>query len=295
MAKYQVTITSIVQKLAYQLLETREHFVPVRDKVVLSRIQIGSDVVDPGAAEQFIEQYHVPLHQGYGLTEIALRATGVPMGLPWEDYLSLVRSNTIGVPLAGVKVGILKENGQEAKQGERGEICIRGPTVMKGYLKNAQATAKAFEGGWFHTGDVGWYEVLFGLPFFFYHSRAKEIIKKGGAMISPAAIDKAVRTRFPELEDAYSFGYPSKDWGEDIWMAVMFKPDVAARRRGQVVDDIVVLGRQESIPGLPKFETPARIIDWDTEFPGHPIPRTSTMKIQRARLKDMVLSRFPPP
>jgi acyl-CoA synthetase (AMP-forming)/AMP-acid ligase II len=294
MAKYQVTMTSIVQKIAYQLLETRAHFEPLREQVVLSRIQIGSDVVDPTAAEQFVEQYNIPLHQGYGLTEIALRATGVPMGLSREDYISLVRRNTIGVPLAGVNVCIVKEDGTEAEPGEKGEICIRGPIVMKGYLRNPRATAEAFEGGWFHTGDIGWYEVLFDGPFFFYHSRAKEIIKKGGAMISPAAIDKAVRTMFPELEDACSFGYPSKDWGEDIWMAVTFKPDVQTQRREKVMDEIIAQGRQERIPGLPKFEAPARIIDWNAAFPEHAIPRTSTMKIQRARLKRTVLSRFPP-
>jgi acyl-CoA synthetase (AMP-forming)/AMP-acid ligase II len=294
MAKYQVTITSLVQKIVYQLLETQDRFEPVRGQVALSRVQIGSDVVDPQAAEAFIDRFGVPLHQGYGLTEIALRATGVPMGLPRADYLSLVRRNSIGAPLAGVNVSILDEDGQQAGPGEKGEICVRGPTVMRGYLRNPEATARAFQGGWFHTGDLGWHEVLYDRPFFFYHSRAKEIIKKGGSLISPAAIDRAVRETFPELEDACSFGYPSKDWGEDIWMAVTFKADVHARRREIVVDEIVTWGRREQIPGLPKFEAPSRIVDWDALFPGHPIPRTATMKTQRARLKELVLARFPP-
>jgi acyl-CoA synthetase (AMP-forming)/AMP-acid ligase II len=294
MAKYQVTITSIVQKIVYQLLELQNEFEHVQDNLVLTRIQVGSDVVDPIATERFIEKYRIPLHQGYGLTEVALRATGVPMGLRWDDYLMLVRRNTIGTPLEGVNVSVLNEYGVEAKEGEKGEICVRGPIVMKRYLKNFKATEIAFDGGWFHTGDIGWYEVIFDRPFFFYHSRTKEIIKKGGAMLSPDAIDRAVRKRFPELEDAFSFGYPDKAWGEDVWIVVTFKDNVKAHRRVEIIKEIVEFGEQELIPGLPKFEAPTRVLDWEVEFPGQSIPRASTMKVQRTRQKELVIARFPP-
>jgi acyl-CoA synthetase (AMP-forming)/AMP-acid ligase II len=154
MVKYQITITSVVQKMAYRLLDTRHRFEPYRKHIVLSRIQIGSDTVDPDAARRFIAEFKIPLYQGYGLTEISMRATGVPMDLPWDEYSSLVGRNSIGSPLAGVDVCIMRENGGTASQGEKGEICVRGPIVMKGYLKDSESTARAIRDGWFHTGDI---------------------------------------------------------------------------------------------------------------------------------------------
>ena len=296
MAANRVTITSIVQRILYELLELQKEFEEVRNDLVLSRIQIGSDVVNPDSALRFIEQYGIPLHQGYGLTEIALRATGVPMDLARDDYLELVRRNTIGMALENVNVAILNEDGHEVEPGEGniGEICIRGPIVMQGYLKNAEATAAVLEGGWFHSGDMGWYEDLPQGRFFFFHSRAKEIIKKGAALVSPAAIDRSVTAAFPELAEAFAIGYPDHRWGEEIWMVVIFKENVGPKQRKELIEEIVKLGREERIPGLPKFESPSHVLDFEVEFPGKTIPRTSTMKAQRARLKDMVVARLPP-
>ena len=115
-----------------------------------------------------------------------------------------------------------------------------------------------------------------------------------GAMLSPDAIDRAVRKRFPELEDAFSFGYPDKAWGEDVWIVVTFKDNVKAHRRVEIIKEIVEFGEQELIPGLPKFEAPTRVLDWEVEFPGQSIPRASTMKVQRTRQKELVIARFPP-
>ena len=288
MARYEVTATSIVQKILYNLLELPEAFAAMRTQLKLQRIQIGSDVVDPQAARQFVDNYGIPLHQGYGLTEVAFRATGVPMGLPPEDYQMLIRKNSIGAALDGVNVCVVNEAGQEVAAGEKGEFCIRGPIVMQGYLQNPTATTAAFEGGWFHSGDIGWYEVILGRKFFFYHSRQKEIIKKGGSLLSPAAIDRSIRAHFPQLEDAFAFGYPDKGWGEDIWMVVRFKEEVPPAKRQEITAAIVSQGQQEALPGLPKFEAPSHVIDWDITFPNAAIPRTSTMKVQRARLKQMV-------
>jgi acyl-CoA synthetase (AMP-forming)/AMP-acid ligase II len=291
-ARHRVTLTSIVQKMLYELLDLP--FEAPRD-LALSRIQIGSDVVDPVAAEHFVEHTGIPLYQGYGLTETAFRVSGMPMDLPWEDYLTLVRRNTIGAALENVEIAIRPLNGAgEAGPGEQGEIVVRGPIVMQGYLKNPGATAEALADGWLHTRELGWYEELFGRRFFFYHSRMKDIIKKGGALLSPAAIDRAVRARFPELAEACAFGYPSRAWGEEIWMVVIFREDVPPARRAEILAAIVADGQAERIPGLPKFEAPARVLDWRVHFPGEELPRTSTLKVQLSRLKEHVVQRFRP-
>lgn len=291
MAEQQITLTSIVQKMLFQLMELEDEYEKVRSQLCLSRIQIGSDFVDAGTAEQFITRYAIPLQQGYGLTEVAFRATGMPIDLDWHDYLTLIRQNSIGTALSGAEVTILDPSGNALPPHQTGEICIRGPIVMHSYLQNPDATAQAFAGGWFHSGDLGWYEWFKGRRFFFYHSRQKEIIKKGAAMISPAAIDKAIRLAYPELSEAFAFGYPDPNWGEEIGLVVLFRSDVPDWRRVELLQQIVRQGKGEQIANLPKFEAPSWVIDWEKEHPQLDLPRTSTLKIQRARLREMAIEK----
>ncbi len=292
MADEAITLTSIVQKMLSRILELSDRHSACRQRLRLSRIQIGSDFVDAHDAQAFVEATGIPLQQGYGLTEVAFRATGVPYGLPDDIYRLLVRKNAIGRAIDGSELCVMGPNGEPLGSGDIGELCMRGPMVMAGYLGNPAATEAAFAGGWFHSGDLGWFEEIDGERYYFYHSRHKEIIKKGGAMISPAAIDRAILATFPELEDAYAFGYPDPAWGEAIWLAVTFRDGVPAARRGALPSEIVAAGQQESIAGLPRFEAPTRVLDWEADFPGVDLPRTSTLKIQRARLKALVEARL---
>jgi acyl-CoA synthetase (AMP-forming)/AMP-acid ligase II len=272
--RHKITLTSIVQRCSTNCSTCRSR--PARPDAQPHPDRLGRG--RPARSRAAVEGTGVPLYQGYGLTETAFRVSGVPMDLPWEDYLALVRRNTIGAALDNVEIAVRTDAG-EAGPGEKGEIFVRGPIVMQGYLQNPEATAETLVDGWLRTRELGWYEELFGRRFFFYHSRLKDIIKKGGALLSPAAIDRAVRARFPELAEACAFGYPSREWGEEIWMVVIFRENVPPARRAEILEAIVADGQAERIPGLPKFEAPARVLDWRVHFPGEELPRTSTLKV----------------
>src|SRR5690606_33377334 len=97
---------------------------------------------------EFEERYPVEILEGYGLSETS----------PIASFNNLDRPRkvgSIGYPVWGVEMAILDEQGQEAPDGERGEICIRGHSIMKGHYRRPEATEEALRGGWFHSGDVG--------------------------------------------------------------------------------------------------------------------------------------------
>src|SRR5262245_30383750 len=97
---------------------------------------------------EFDARYHVPVYEGYGLSETSPVATSNVPGRPRKP-------GSIGPPLWGVELCLVDDHDRTVEAaGERGEICIRGLNIMKGYWRRPEATAEACRGGWFHTGDI---------------------------------------------------------------------------------------------------------------------------------------------
>src|SRR3989344_5543383 len=209
LANYFCTGASIVPTIAYDLLSETENFQIHKNKLKeVRRFQIGSAPVNPSIAKKFIDQYGIPLIQGYGQTETSLRSAGVPMDLPKDEYRKIIDLNSVGTELKWTNVTILKEDGTECAEEENGEICVRGPVITPGYLDNPNENKKAFAYNWFHSGDRGYFKMLFGKKYFFLTGRMAEIIKKGGVLISPTAIEndlpktstgKIIRTKIKEI------------------------------------------------------------------------------------------------
>ena len=275
LAKNGVTGTSIVPTIAFDQLSEEEGFKNNRENLKqVRRIQIGSAPVQPTNVRQFIEKYGIKLCQGYGQTETSLRSTGVPLDLTDEQYRQMVDANSVGTELAYTNVTILRSDGSEAAADEIGDICVRGPIIMREYLANPDATEDAFAHNWFHSGDLGFWHEYFGRRFFFLKGRSKEIIKKGGVLISPLAIENALLQHFPQLKQVFVIGIPDARLGEEIGF-------VAIGDDPHLVQQILAEAKQNKIVQLKDFETPraGMLISADQ------LPLTSTGKVQRVELK----------
>ena len=130
----------------------------------------------------FEAKFSVEILEGYGLSETSPVASFNMLGRPRKP-------GSIGYPVWGVELSIQDDAGQELPDGERGEICIRGHNVMKGYLGRPDATAETMRGGWFHSGDVGIrdadgsYRIV---------DRVKDLILRGGFNVYPREVEEVL-------------------------------------------------------------------------------------------------------
>jgi fatty-acyl-CoA synthase len=148
-----------------------------------------------------------------------------------------------------------------------GEVMFRGNVVMKGYLKNPAATAKAFEGGWFHSGDLG---VKYPDGYVQLKDRSKDIIISGGENISSIEVEDALY-KHPAIQAAAVVAMPDEKWGETPCAFVELKPEAQAS-----AEDLIAWCRQH----LASFKCPRNIVFAE-------IPKTSTGKIQKFRLREI--------
>ena len=147
-----------------------------------------------------------------------------------------------------------------------GEIMVRGHTVMKGYLKNAKATAEAFRNGWFRTGDLG---VMHPDGYMEIKDRSKDIIISGGESISSLEIEETLY-RHPAVMEAAVVAKPDAKWGETPCAFVALKPGAAA-----AAEEIIRFCRDH----MAHFKAPRTVVFG-------PLPKTSTGKIQKYVLRE---------
>ncbi|WP_243371434.1 acyl-CoA synthetase [Microvirga solisilvae] len=148
-----------------------------------------------------------------------------------------------------------------------GEVMFRGNVVMKGYLKNPEATGKAFAGGWFHSGDLG---VKYPDGYVQLKDRSKDIIISGGENISSIEVEDAIY-KHPAVQTVAVVAMPDEKWGETPCAFVEVKPD-----QNVTAEDIIAWCRQH----LASFKCPRTVIFTE-------LPKTSTGKIQKFQLREM--------
>jgi long-chain acyl-CoA synthetase len=146
----------------------------------------------------------LPIHQGYGLTECAGVLTMSPVG----DN----RLGSAGIPVPGTDVKIVGPDGAEMPRGEPGEVVAKGPTVMKGYLNNPEATAETIRNGWLHTGDVG---VMDDDGFVQIVDRKKDMILVSGFNVYPNEIEEVI-VELAGVVEVGVVGVPDEKTGEAV-------------------------------------------------------------------------------
>ena len=149
MAKTGATVTSIVQSILFDQVSRQKEFEAVKGNIKLDRIQIGSAPVVTHTVQEFRKRYGIAVYQGYGQTETALRVTGVPMDVSPGLYEQLVEENSIGTAMPWADLQISDDAGKFLGEKEEGELVVKGPAIMEGYL----GREPAFRDGYFLTGD----------------------------------------------------------------------------------------------------------------------------------------------
>ncbi|OGZ00751.1 MAG: hypothetical protein A3B13_00780 [Candidatus Liptonbacteria bacterium RIFCSPLOWO2_01_FULL_45_15] len=298
-ATTKTTITSIVQSILFDQLGRSDEFARVKNELKLNRIQIGSAPVVVQTLQEFRKKFHIPLYQGYGQTETALRVTGVPMGLPESLYEKLIEENSVGSPMSWADIRITDKEGKILGENEEGELVVKGPAVMEGYLDSSDKLSvnpersrrmgnePAFRDGYFLTGDIGFYKIIDGRQFFFLKGRKKEIIIKGGVNISPVAVENHLKNISGDIAQAYVVGIPDTRYGEEVGVVICWKKDVNEEIAKRRLKCALVFGT----PLISAYETPKYI----SSILPEDLPTTSTGKVQRTILKNkMPFAQFEP-
>jgi fatty-acyl-CoA synthase len=231
----------------------------------------------PVAVLEGAERIGIRLTHVYGLTEVYGPASVCAEQPGWDELpadqrAQLKRRQGVPYPLQeGVTVLDPETMREVPHDGETiGEVMFRGNIVMKGYLNNEKATREAFEGGWFHTGDLG---VLDEHGYVIIKDRSKDIIISGGENISSVEVED-VLYKHPAVLFAAVVAKPDAKWGEVPCAFVELKDDAQATEA-----DIIAFCRGQ----MPGFKTPKAVV-----FGA--IPKTSTGKIQKFMLRDQVKS-----
>jgi long-chain acyl-CoA synthetase len=218
----------------------------------------GAMAVQDVVATRWKEMTGTPLVEGYGLSETSPVLCCNPLD-------GNHRQGTIGIPMPSTEVDIFDEAGKKMAQGEVGEICARGPQVMRGYW-NSDNVNVFFEGGWFRTGDIG---VMDPQGFFKIVDRKKDMIKVSGFNVFPNEVENVVAGH-PKVLEVAAIGVPDAKSGEVI------KIFVVKRDQSLTEDELL----KYCHANLTNYKVPKRI-----EFRNE-LPKTNVGKILRRALKE---------
>ena len=219
----------------------------------------GGMAVQRAVAEQWKKVTGVTLVEAYGLTETSPAAVMNPMDL--EEF-----NGCIGIPIPSTECAILGEDGQFLPAGEVGELCVRGPQVMKGYWQRPEATDEVIiEGGWLRTGDMA---MMTPEGYFKIVDRKKDMILVSGFNVYPNEIEDVFAAHEKVLEVA-AVGEPDERSGEVVKICVV-KADPSLTK-----EELIEYGREN----LTGYKRP-KIIEFYDE-----LPKTNVGKILRRELR----------
>ncbi|KAL9412262.1 hypothetical protein AB3S75_045812 [Citrus x aurantiifolia] len=264
MIKYNATWYTAVPTI-HQIVLDRHVAKPEPVYPKLRFIRSCSASLAPVILSRLEEAFGAPVLEAYAMTEATHLMSSNP--LP-EDGPH--KPGSVGRPV-GQEIAILDEIGVPQEGGAEGEVCIRGPNVTKGYKNNPEANKSAFLFGWFHTGDIGYFD---SDGYLHLVGRIKELINRGGEKISPIEVD-AVLLSHPDIAQAVAFGVPDDKYGEEINCAII-------PREGSNIDEEEVLRFCKK--NLAAFKVPKRV------FITNELPKTASGKIQRRIVSEHFLA-----
>jgi long-chain acyl-CoA synthetase len=180
----------------------------------------GAERLPERVAQEFHERFNYPLVQGYGTTELTPVVSFSPH---WDNA-----PGSVGRPLPNLQVTIRGDNDEILSQGEIGEVCVSGPSVMLGYLNDPQATAQKIRNGVLHTSDKGYLDAD---GFLFLVGRADDLVKVSGEKVYPSEVENALET-IDGVEESAVIALPDEKHGARLHAFVQLRPGAALTDAG---------------------------------------------------------------
>lgn len=255
--EHRIQASAVVPSMLTLLLQQ-----PLEEHDLSSLVSFGSGgaPLPMAVREQVRQRLGVEIYEGYGLTESSAGITANRVGSN--------RPGSVGRAIPGVEVAILDVDGRPVPPGTEGEVCARGPGIMKGYWKDEEQTAQTLRDGWLHTGDVG---RLDEDGYLYIVDRMKDLIIRGGFNVYPRDVEDAL-LEHPDITQAAVVGRPDDESGEEVVAVVAVRP--GATLTGA---DIVAWASGR----LSKYKYPREVRVLDA------VPLTSVGKTDRKAVRSM--------
>ena len=213
---------------------------------------------------EFVRRWGFPWVEGYGLTE-----SGLVVAMPLEYAEQMTGSGSIGLPCPGVSIRLVDDEGADVAVGDPGEVLIRAPGMMRGYLNKPDATAETLTDGWLHSGDLArWDEE----GFLYFLGRKKDIVRRAGENVAAAEVENVLRSH-PQVLEAAVVPVPDELRGEEVKAYVALVEGMGADSVPPV--ELVDFCRER----LSKHKVPRYI-----EYREEPFPRTPSMRVKKSAL-----------
>ncbi|WP_164661316.1 class I adenylate-forming enzyme family protein [Tropicibacter sp. Alg240-R139] len=264
--KHRINATSFVPAMLQMVLDEPDF--DDFDLSSLRQMSYGASATLDELLHRIIEAFpHVDLSNGYGMTEAAPLISTLGPEYHRKDFAKYGKLGAVGWPVPHVEIRVVDEEGNEVPRGTVGEIVLRGPNVMKGYVGQPELTAETLRGGWLHSGDAGYQDEDGCL---WISGRVKDMIISGGENVYPAEVENLL-SRHPGVADVAVIGIPHDKWGEAVHAIV-----IRAEGANPSVEGLIAFCR-EKIAG---YKCP-QSISWRTE----PMPLTAANKVLKTELR----------
>ena len=259
----RVTVTIMVPTMIAMMLDHPD-FAPERLSS-LEQLAYGGSPMPDALLQRLLDTFpDLDLVQGYGMTEASVILTVLG---PVEHRAGGDILKSVGRQVRGVLLQIQDPDGNVLKAGETGEVCARGGNYMIEYWNKPDATAEAFRGGWYHTGDAGYLDED---GYLYIVDRVKDMIVSGGENVYSAEVENAIATH-PAVAQVAVIGIPHDTWGEAVHAIVV------VHEGAEATEDEIITHTREWIGG---YKVPRSI-----EFRTEPLPLSGALKVLKRDLR----------
>ncbi|WP_237562774.1 class I adenylate-forming enzyme family protein [Bacillus dakarensis] len=257
--KYQIKSCSLVPAMIHEMVSSP--FASHYDLSSLEAIESGSTSLPASLREEVRKKFQAEIYDAYGLSEASPSVSRQRKDIP-------IKEGSVGLPLPGLQIKIVDQNGVELPTGQIGELIVKGDNITPGYYKNEEATKEAIKDGWLFTGDMAKVDED---GYLYIVGRKKELIIRGGFNIYPRDLEELL-LKHEEVFEAAVIGVPSERMGEEVIACVIKKTSSTLSE-----DDLISYCQTH----LAKYKTPRRIVFLNE------LPKNKIGKILKLKLKEI--------